>query len=111
MVLLSSALLFGAFVLSIRGQTTTAPPASTPTVGPNPLPLTQYTFTYPNLVRRRCLLHVVVLTLSSLAAGASLPFQFWTWTSVWLQCLQLDHGASSLTNEQLVMGVDVRIYL
>jgi hypothetical protein len=110
-LLLSSALLFGAFIHSIRGQTTTAPPASTPTVGPTPLPLTQYTFTYPNLVRRRCLLHVVVLTLSFLAAAASLPFQFWTWTSDWLQYLQLDHGTSSLTNEQSVMGVDVHIYL
>src|SRR5882762_7035544 len=108
---LSSALLFGAFIHSIRGQTTTAPPASTPTVGPTPLPLTQYTFTYPNLVRRRCLPHVVGLTLSFLAAAASLPFQFWTWTSDWLQYLQLDHGTSSLTNEQSVMGVDVRISL
>jgi len=50
MVLLpSSILLFGASVLSVSGQTTTSPPASTPTLGTTPLPLTQYSFQYPNL--------------------------------------------------------------
>jgi hypothetical protein len=51
MAFLSSVLLLGASVLSVSSQTTTAPPASTPTVGKSPLPLTQYTFKYPNLVR------------------------------------------------------------
>jgi len=49
MVLLSSLLLFGASILCVSGQTTTSPPASTPTLGSSPLPLTQYSFQYPNL--------------------------------------------------------------
>jgi len=49
MVLLASVLLLGASVLSVSSQTTTAPPASTPTLGSSPLPLTQYSFQYPNL--------------------------------------------------------------
>jgi len=49
MAFLSSILLFGASVLSVTGQTTTAPPASTPTLGKTALPLTQYSFQYPNL--------------------------------------------------------------
>ncbi|KIM81611.1 hypothetical protein PILCRDRAFT_821384 [Piloderma croceum F 1598] len=49
MAIISSVLLIGASVLSVSSQTTTAPPASTPTLGNSPLPLTQYSFTYPNL--------------------------------------------------------------
>jgi len=49
MAFLSSVLLIGASVLSVSGQPTTAPPASTPTLGNSPLPLTQYSFKYPNL--------------------------------------------------------------
>ena len=39
----------GASILFVNAQITSAPTA-TPTVGNGPLPLTQYTFTYPNVV-------------------------------------------------------------
>jgi len=49
MVVLSFLLLLGASILCVSGQTPTSPPSSTPTLGPSPLPLTQYSFQYPNL--------------------------------------------------------------
>jgi hypothetical protein len=106
MAFLSSVLLIGASVLSVSGQTTTAPPASTPTLGNSPLPLTQYSFKYPNLVRGRFFFPRVVLMLPSFSAGASQPFPCWTWTSIWLQYLQLDHGTSWSTTEHVIVGAD-----
>lgn len=47
MVLL--AILLAASALSVNAQSTTSPPSSAPTIGNSPLPLTDYTFTYPNL--------------------------------------------------------------
>jgi hypothetical protein len=49
MVLL--AIFLAASALSVNAQSTTSPPPSAPTIGNSPLPLTEYTFTYPNLVR------------------------------------------------------------
>jgi len=50
MVFIPSTLLcLGVSILSVQAQTTPAPTA-TASLGNAPLPLTQYTFSYPNLV-------------------------------------------------------------
>jgi hypothetical protein len=45
------AIFLAASALSVNAASTTSPPSSIPTIGNSPLPLTAYTFTYPNLVR------------------------------------------------------------
>lgn len=114
MVFIASALLLGASILSVGAQTTsapapttTSPPASTPTIGKTALPLTEYSFTYPNLVRgSRTVLQNCADAFASLLARASQPFQLWTRSSVWLQCLQLDNGTSAIYSQQRSKGAD-----
>jgi len=43
------AIFLAASALSVNAASTTSPPSSIPTIGNSPLPLTAYTFTYPNL--------------------------------------------------------------
>jgi hypothetical protein len=52
MVLIPYTVLLGAALLSVKAQITSAPgPAATSAAGAGPEPLTQYHFTYPNVVR------------------------------------------------------------
>ena len=101
MVFYASALLLAASILSVGAISTSAPAptsatsasptaapphGSTPSIGNSPLPLTQYSFTYPNLVRTTnwCKFHKCAEFFLLSLAGASQSIPCRSWSSVWL---------------------------